>query len=157
MNLDAQDVSAIISATGAMVSAIMATLAFVIQIKGQKTIDKEKEELSKARFYETGWYRNANILSIRVENRNPSPVYDIVGVLQKNKNVEVSISNPSTNDACDFEVKMDFSSFNESISDVLIMKYKNIYGKEFESSKNIFIPIGTNEKTNLGNKYFFNN
>lgn len=157
MGWSAQDVSAVISATGGMFSAVMAGLAFASQIKSQRAIDKEKEEMSKARFYEIGWFMTGKVMKIRVDNRSPSPVYDVIGELKVNKNVKVSINEPSRDDNCDFIIEIDFNLCDTSISDILKLKYKNIYGKEFESSKNIFVPIGTNEKTNLGHKSFLNN
>jgi len=156
MGWSAQDVSAVVSAVGGMFSAAMAGLAFIYQNKSQKNMDKEKEELSKARFYQVGWSRGGNILTLRIDNKNPSPAYDIIAKFKEHDKINISIKDPGSNDNCEFIIEINLNGINETISDLLIIKYKNIYGKEFTSSKKVFIPYCTNENVNLGNKYFMN-
>ncbi|AWK50488.1 hypothetical protein DIC82_05330 [Clostridium beijerinckii] len=157
--MSAQDVATIISAGGAVISAITAFVAVKYQIKSQQDLNSEKQKISQAKFCCIGYRSSGKTIYFEIINQNSYPVSDINVSWRGEEKPICNVYYPkSPNDKYDFEVSLNFSECdNIVLNNFIKITYKNIYDNEFIAKKKIKFPINVpNESIDWGNKMFIN-
>lgn len=154
-----QDITAILSAGGAIVSAITAYIAVNSQIKAQKDLQHEKHKLAQGKFCCTGYNLSGTKISYEINNQGMYPISDIRVEWAGNELPVGKVEYPnSTSDKFDFRISLDFQSSNNLVlEDYIKILYKDIYDNECISKKKIKLSFGVvNGKIDFGNIMFTN-
>ncbi|WP_459479612.1 hypothetical protein [Clostridium saccharoperbutylacetonicum] len=157
--MSAQDIAAIISAGGAVVSAITAFVAVRYQMKSQQDLNTEKQKISQAKFCCTGYRSSGKTIYFEIINQNSYPVNDINVSWSGEEKPICNVDYPkSPDDKYDFKISLNFNDYDKvALNNFIKITYKNIYDNELIAKKKIKFPINVpNESIDWGNKMFIN-
>ena len=157
--MSTQDITAIISAGGAIVSAITAYIAVKYQIKAQKDLEREKHKLAQGKFCCTGYWLSGSRFDYEIKNQGMYPISNIRVEWEGNGQPTRRVEYPhSTSDKYDFKISLDFNGSTDApVEGYIKILYKDIYDNECVSKKKISSEFGVvNGKTDFGNIMFTN-